>query len=142
MGFLQKLKNALASAAPTKVEATGPGEQYATAVDAIAAVIEQMTDDRWATTEVEDRGKTLIIQVSGDQINTCTEEVDVVAIARKLGLTALATVLENEARRHGDRTLHHLPDASPREIAEIVNGIFLHHYHAAPNYRVHAWLES
>lgn len=82
-----------------------------------------------------------MIQAIPDSINTRRERLDVAAIARRIGLSPLAEVIEQEQIRTGDPTMHVIKNPSPHEMAEIIHGIFVHHHQFPSDYRLECWIE-
>jgi hypothetical protein len=145
MGFFRIIKSILAAAGKTSgfsVEGfSAPSREFATQVEVIAYVMGKTPEHGWASFVPCSEHRT-IIQATPDSINTCTEKVDAAAIARRIGVTALAEVIEEEQIRTGDPTMHVIKNTSPHEMAEIIHGIFVHHYGFPPDYRLECWIES
>lgn len=116
-----------------------PSPEHPHQVDAIASLIARLDEDQWATFEARNPpGESVVIEVAGPPaygINTCTEEIDLPAIARAIGLTAVADAITPGGERD-DRTMHTAPGASAAELAELVNAIFRHHHRLPPEYVV------
>lgn len=140
MNLFAKLKQVFGQSicGPSSVRAPSP--EFPKQADAMAHVIRQIRSEGWATFEASDGKRDIIVQVTPDSVNTCREEVDIPGIARKIGLSALAQAIEDEGIT--DRTAHRLPGASAEEIAEIVHGVFLHHYGLPQDYGVDCSLDD
>ena len=138
MGFLDAIKKLLPKVSIAQEYHKAPSEQFPAQTDLMIHLIERIAPDGWASFDASEGGKEILIQATSESINMCKEEVDVTAIARQLGLDALADTLVTSH----DRTMHHMPQASPREIAEVAHGVFVHHFGLTPHYRLEGWLES
>jgi hypothetical protein len=138
LGFFDAIKKFLPKVSIAQEYHNAPSEQFPTQTDLMTYLIERITPAGWASLDASEGGQEILIQATSDSINTCKEEVDVIAIARQLGLDALADTLVTSH----DRTMHHMPQASPLEIAEVAHGVFVHHFGLTPQYRLEGWLES
>ena len=139
MGILEKFKGLFSKKSVVRENYNAPSDRFSTQTDLVAYLVERIGPEGWATFEVSENGQNFVIQVTGESINTCTEEVDLPSIARRIGLCTHAETIDVNSR---DKTLHHLPHASPRELAEVVHSIFLHHFKLNLAYRLEGWLES
>jgi hypothetical protein len=124
-------------------EATAPSEAFALPIDAIVFLVrEQRTiEDSWVTLDAEADGKSETIQVADDSINLLLEETDLASILEGLGLTALASIARKVGDNENDPTMWTLPDATPEEIATVVDALFAQHFGLGPGYRLHGLVE-
>lgn len=150
MEFFDRLRKALSSGTPRdKNSATewghviAPSVRYPTAIEAIAALLPEAKSWQWATFEADRLdGEAAIIEVHGATINTCNEEVDLRAIARAIGLDALADAINVGGASGDDHSLHNVPRANVAEIAELVNAVYIHHYQLRTDYRIEGYLQD
>jgi hypothetical protein len=125
-------------------EAEAPSEDFSIPIDAIKYLVAAHRDfeGSWVTLDAEAGDKAETIQVAGEAINLLLEETDLATILENLGLTALASI----ARKAGDHadhpTLWTLPDASPDEIAVVVDALFAQHFGLGPEYRLRGCVEQ
>jgi hypothetical protein len=106
----------------------GPSGEYPTALAAVLALIEAhpargADDGSWLTFEGSGGGKKGVIEIAGEQLNFCTEEVELTPVLRSLGFEGLAA----RARAAGgaDRTVWSLPGATAEELASVVDAVFV-----------------
>lgn len=94
--------------------------------------------DGWVTFKVvgEDR-RERILEVAGDHVNTCLEEVDVPALLRVVGLTELA-----DTAVAGNSGIWTFRAASPAELAAAADAVFRLHYRMGEAYTVRADVQS
>jgi hypothetical protein len=140
MGLVALLKMVFASRSGKRLEASAPTAEFPHQVDAIEHVISNIEQNRYATFVANNGSRDLIIQATPDSINTCKENVDAAEIARKIGLSAIAELIEESRSIKRDHTTHHVPNASARELAELVNAIYIHHYRLSAQYSIEARL--
>lgn len=150
MGIFDRLRKAMSPGAPRDTDSAAesghviaPSPRYATAIEAIVALLTEMKSPHWATFESHRRdGEVAIVEVAGATINTCNEEVDLRAIARTIGLDVLADAINTGGERGDDHTLHIVSGASVAELAELVNALFIHHYRLSASYRIEGFLQD
>ena len=94
--------------------------------------------DGWVTFKVAGENRPeRIVEVAGDHLNTCLEEVDVPALLRAVGLTALA-----DSAAAGSTGIWTFPGASPAELAAAADAVFRLHYGMGEAYTVRADVQS
>lgn len=91
----------------------------------------------WASFEVDCSGEEIFVQVAGVVVNTCLEAVDMTAVLGRAGLASLAGNVEVL-----DRDLFSFPEATPHELAQVVDAVFRQHYRLAPDHPVTAKVEA
>lgn len=135
-----------------------PSAQFATQVDAIAALLDWCTGKYdWASFDARESPGTkwITVEICDEQINTLTEPVDLKKLLQEAGLPALAEVVrpadEAEQRRRQARedleqpiqfTLHELEGATHAELAEAVHAIFRFHFGLSPMYQLVGRIED
>lgn len=126
-------------------EASAPSPEFSSPAEAIAFLVaaQRGIDGSWATLEGESRaGTQAAIQVADETVNLLLEETDLAAVLEGLGLTALASIAAKGGRREDDPTLWRLPDATPEEIAAVVDALFAQHFGLGEGYRLRGWVEN
>ena len=103
------------------------------AIEAALGELQRVGDGWWCTIHNE----RATVQVAADCVNTLQEQVDLPAVSRAIGLSALADSMPPTR----DPTLHRVPTASPGELAALVHGVFTRHFGLEDPYEVRCELE-
>lgn len=104
-----------------------PSEQFPAPLDAILHALRQDRDAHdggWCTFDASSGDANATIQVSGNGVNTLLTPVELPRLLDSLGLAALASQAHMGGKKRGDPTLWMLPDASPDELAVVVDALF------------------
>ncbi|MCG3130962.1 MAG: hypothetical protein FLDDKLPJ_01736 [Phycisphaerae bacterium] len=91
----------------------------------------------WASFEADRSGRKIVVQVAGVVVNTCLEEVDMTAVLERAGLAHRAGSVEVL-----DKDLFEFPEATPHELARVVDAVFRQHYRLTPDHPVIATVEA
>ncbi len=118
------------------LQSPGDHRYPADAIERSLVELARVGDGWWCTIEAGDDKRA--VQVAADQVNTLQEAVDLPALSREMGLSALGDAMVAT----GDPTLHRLPTASPGEVAALVHAVFTKHYGLEDPYPVRCLLES
>src|SRR5262245_24410481 len=105
-----------------------PSDLFSTQPDAIAALLPEVQRWQWATFEAPSAPDVVCVQVAGQEINTCTELVDLPGIACSIGMPHLSERIRLANEHRTDRSIHDVPNASTDEMAALVDGIFRIHF--------------
>lgn len=116
-----------------RASVSAPSADHPTPISAIQALLEidaaAGDDGLWITFNASGGsaapGGAAVIEVSGHNLNFCTEEVDLPAVLRDLGCTELAAMVTAGGRKQTDTTMWTLPHAVPEELAAAVDAVFL-----------------
>lgn len=114
-----------------------PSVEYADHFSLFRVVLHRLdsSDDGefWASFEAVNPGggEDLVVQVIGNVVNTCLEEVDMERVLSDGGHVELARRVEDTGER-----IYHLDNATPEELARMVDAAFVHHYRLPTGYRV------
>jgi hypothetical protein len=137
-----------------------PGAVYSAQIEAITALLEsEFRKYEWASFDAHDgaSGHTVTVRVSGTQVNTLTEPIDLPGVLRAAGLEALAAKVNVEEATKQHRTQAHdvqwgeqpvagtlfsLPVAMANELAVIVNTVFRQRYGFSPMYAFFGFRED
>lgn len=145
MGLFDKLKKALIppnlGPAIVGVRAASPSLDYPKPATAFAFVLSAFEasprrDDHWCTFEARDPGRAATVQYAASGINTLSEEFDLGAMLASAGLSDLAS-----RTRGVGPGLHTIEGATPAELADAVDAIFVVHFGFRPGYEATAVVE-
>ncbi len=117
-----------------------PSPEYPTATDAITALVEangQSGDDSsWVSFHGLNSNQNFVIQIQGDQINLCKQEVDIAALLIAQGHLQLSTRVFPRGRKQNDQSCWTVSNATPVEIALIVDALFITAFGLGPGYQL------
>ncbi len=117
-----------------------PSPEYPTATDAITALVEangQSGDDSsWVNFNGLNSDRSVLIQISGDQINLCKREVDIAALLIAKGHLQLSARVLPGGRKQNDQSCWTVSNATPAEIALIVDALFITAFGLGPGYQL------
>lgn len=141
MGLFDFLKRGPAPPDQPEPVGTCPSSEYPEPVQLFEEAIPRHhkfhAEQGGASFEVDRSGEEIFVQVAGVVVNTCLEEVDRTAVLGRAGLAPLSENVEVL-----DRDLFRFPEATPHELAQVVDAVFRQHYRLAPDPPVTAKVEA
>lgn len=115
-----------------RFEAIAPSPEHPTARSAVRALVEhdlRVDDGRgWVNLHADGAGSKAMIQTAQRSINLLKERSDLPDFLRRMGQPDLAARAVPGGRRKNDPTLWEIVDATPDEIALVVDLLFAHHF--------------
>lgn len=114
------------------------GETRLRVMASLITQLERFGTASWVTFVVDQSGKNQVtLQVQSRAVNTLLEEIDVKRVLRDAGQSALA-----DACVTVDEGLHLFDDATPDELAIVVDTLFMRHFKLPSDYGFTGWIES
>jgi len=122
------LRDWFKSSGKEKARAIGPSPEHPTTLAAIRSLVDvhaQAGDDgMWLTLNGRGGGRSATIELAGEQLNFCTEEVELPVLLRSIGCDDLAAAARAGGKKADDRSLWTVGEASPEQLAMVIDVAF------------------
>ncbi len=110
------------------VRVTGASPEYPTTLAAITSLVDAHAaagdDGMWLTLSGRGNGRSATIELAGEQLNFCTEEVDLPGLLRSIGCDDLAAAARAGGKKGNDRSLWTIAGASSEQLAMAIDVAF------------------